>query len=158
MLRDQVVLDKAVKLSSFGKVDLSWKGRGPPCGCAEQAGKTNVVRAGTSLSHRKCLQLHFAKSIPAQIRQLILHHHSSSKNKLTNLCGNRLLQNNFINTFCEIHLCRRERACARRRDGRKKGARSHTWGDSRIRTRTALGSNRRSSPRSIGMGTSPMYA
>ena len=26
------------------------------------------------------------------------------KNKLTNLCGNRLLQNNFTNSFCEIRL------------------------------------------------------
>ena len=41
------------------------------------------------------------KSISAQIRQLILDI-SNTKDKLTNLRGNWSLQNNFINTLCEI--------------------------------------------------------
>ena len=42
-------------------------------------------------------------SIPAQICQLILVI-SNIKNKLTNLCGNRHLQNDFIDTFCETKM------------------------------------------------------
>jgi hypothetical protein len=39
------------------------------------------------------------KSIPAQIRQLVLYYFK----RLTNLCGNRLIQDDFINTLCKIN-------------------------------------------------------
>ena len=42
------------------------------------------------------------KSPPPQISQLILYTITNMKNKLTDLCGNRLLHNDFINTFCDI--------------------------------------------------------
>ena len=41
--------------------------------------------------------------MPAQIRQLIFI--TNIKNQLTDLCGNELVHNKFINTFCEIILC-----------------------------------------------------
>ena len=44
-------------------------------------------------------------SIPTQICQLILYYYYH-KNTLTDLCGNRLLHNDFINTFCEMNLDR----------------------------------------------------
>ena len=42
------------------------------------------------------------KSTPAQIRQLILYIGNDKKDKLMDLCGNWLLQNEFLNTFCDI--------------------------------------------------------
>ena len=43
------------------------------------------------------------KPIPAQICQHILYHYQYKK-RLTDWCGIRLLQNDFINTLCEISL------------------------------------------------------
>jgi len=48
------------------------------------------------------------KSMPAQIWQLIL----KIKDKLKDLCRNSLLQNDFIHTFCELHIAQRARADA----------------------------------------------
>ena len=53
-----------------------------------------------SLPDRKCSFV-LQKSITAQIRQLFFII-TDTKNKSTDLCGNRLLQNDFINSFREI--------------------------------------------------------
>ena len=55
------------------------------------------------ISQRVFVEVFLQKSIPAQIRQLIFLS-SNTKNKLTNLCGNRPLQNDLINAFCEMSL------------------------------------------------------
>ena len=46
------------------------------------------------------------KKIPAQIRQLIFIL-LIIKDKLMNVCGNRLLQNGVIHTFCEMNHMRK---------------------------------------------------
>ena len=58
-------------------------------------------------------QVVLQNSIPSQIRQLILY-----KDKLTNLCWNRLWQNDFINTLGEMKVAEEEETRVREEEAR----------------------------------------
>ena len=51
------------------------------------------------LSRKKCSSRRFATAHPARTRQSSFY---VGNNKIGDLCGDRLLQDNFINSFCEI--------------------------------------------------------
>ena len=62
---------------------------------------TNARAPGADGEHGGGRAPHLQKSTSPQIRQLIFI--TNTKNKLTDLYGNRLLQNEFMNTLCEMN-------------------------------------------------------
>ena len=55
------------------------------------------------LSHRKCFNSRFAK-VNFRTDSSTCPYAVMIKDELTDLCGNRLWQNDFINTLCEIRV------------------------------------------------------
>ena len=70
---------------------------------ADRSNLTESVCSFSSQNNRHLLlyKVVLQKSIPAKFVKLFFAS-DIIKNKFTDLCGNRLLQNNFLNTLCEI--------------------------------------------------------
>ena len=89
-------------------VAISPDGKTVVSGSCDRRLKTWSAETGAEVSLLDCYltesvdKVGMQKSTPPQIRQLILYH-TNMKSKLADLCRNRLLQNNFLNTFCEMN-------------------------------------------------------
>ena len=58
-----------------------------------------------NLSHRKYVKKSFCGSQSPHKFVNLSFNITNIRNEMTDLCENRLVQNDFINTFCEIRTC-----------------------------------------------------